>query len=80
MQDEVREATRYKVTLERTDGKPLDRLTTCIELTFCSDGYLTKEYLQNMRKALRTIKDSEFDRYLLKLREEVYEELHKKTD
>jgi len=80
MQDEVRKATKYKVVLEREDGEPLDKLTTCIELTFCSDEYLTKEYLQNMREGLRTIIDSESYRYTSKKEQELYEKLHKKTD
>lgn len=75
MQDEVRAAPKYRIILEREDGKPLNDRNGKVAHVFRSDSYLTKEYMRNLRQGLFTILDKE----LVKQRDKD-EKLHKKTD
>lgn len=58
-----REAVKYKITLEREDGKPLCDNTHKIESSFRSDNYLTAEYRANLRKTLFKVLDHEWEMY-----------------
>lgn len=75
MQDKIRTAPKYRITLEREDGEPLNNRNGKVACVFRSDSYLTKEYTRNLRQALFSILDQE----LVKQKDK-NEKLHKKTD
>lgn len=59
MQDKIREATKYIITIEREDYEPLSDTHDKIQVSFRSDKYCTREYIQNLKAALFTILDHE---------------------
>ena len=59
MQDKVREATKYVITIEREDYEPVSDTHDKIKVSFRSDKYCTREYIQNLKAALFTILDHE---------------------
>ena len=77
MQDKVREATKYTITIEREDYEPVSGTHNRIQVSFRSDKYGTREYIQNLKAALFTILDHETHK---QHKEENDERLQKKTD
>ena len=75
MQDEVREATKYDITLQRNDGKPLGKSKSGktlyrVSVSFRSDKYLSNEYLGNLKKALSSVDTKELNKMLTARKEE----------
>ena len=67
-----REAVKYIITLERLDGKSFDgKEDECetVSVSFQSDNHLSKEYIQNFKKAIYAITDNEVDKYYKTIRE-----------
>lgn len=75
MQSEVRTATRYRLSLVREDGEPLDGLgdglgTKEVSFTFSSDAYLSREYMKNLKNALSMIDSYALNAFTKKCMEE----------
>ena len=77
MQDEVREATKYIVTIEEFDSENKDE-ALFITTSFQSDKHLTVEYIQNLKKAIDRLLDHQMKAHYNK--EKDNEKLHKKND
>lgn len=56
MQDEVRSATKYIVTIEEFDNDNKDE-ALLITTSFQADKHLTVEYIQNLKKAIDRLFD-----------------------
>jgi len=77
MQDEVREATKYQITIEEFDSDNKDE-ALFITTSFQSDKHLTVEYIQNLKKAIDRLLDHQIKAHYNK--EKDNEELCKNTD
>lgn len=60
MQDKVRAAIKYTVTIEEFDSDNKDE-ALLITTTFQSDKHLTREYIQNLKKALDRLLDHQMN-------------------
>lgn len=94
MQNEVREATKYTIRLEREDGERFnEKYGGMTAIAFRADDYLSNEFLKNLGDSLHAIYMSEankhinetiyteVDTHVKQIREKnINEKLHKKTD
>ena len=103
MQDEVRKSYKYEISVSVVDGpegpgktKAYDSdepVNLNVKVSFVSDKYCSREYLNNLRKALHAIGDHETTKHMNRVIHEevdalikpirernINEKLHKKTD